>query len=486
MKFLVVFFLLINVSPLFCQQVDTAINVETVIDSILVGSGIRTGNVKLIGARSSICSFRDSSRVIGMSEGLLLSTGNVFDVFKKNSSPANSTATIFEPSQHDSRIRRTYLKSGDKHLNRLSGGKTTDVISIEFDFIAYHDSIEFFIVFGSEEYPEYVGSPFNDVFGFFIWGKNKKTENLAKINEDIIISVNSLNHINSRQLYIDNNIFVNFGLGKSGLKLKTSFWTKLKLKIAFLFMSATQKKEYLSGFFTDSTLYHKIDSSLVNSIEFDGVSKKLKIKHAVNPYTKYHLKIALADVGDAIFDSGIFIEKGSFNSYGGGIAMDSSIVLSQSEIDSILGISRRPDSVTSYRDCTDLSVSLQRHVDYDSLYSRTIVYFGNSSSIIKDTKVLDSLCKFLLLKKRVSIVVKGYTDINGSIDYNFTLSKSRAQSVRDYIVSKGVDANRIKLGKSDYLKPFNEDEQDFVNNRRVEIEVVCKKWGLHDTTPNFK
>ena len=60
--------------------------------------------------------------------------------------------------------------SGDPVLNTLSSKLLTfDACVIEFDFIAASDNLlacEF--IFASEEYPEYVGSWFNDIFGFFI------------------------------------------------------------------------------------------------------------------------------------------------------------------------------------------------------------------------------------------------------------------------------------------------------------------------------
>jgi len=51
-----------------------------------------------------------------------------------------------------------------------AGFQTFDASILEFDFIPQSDTLKFNYIFGSEEYPEYVNSGYNDVFGFFISG----------------------------------------------------------------------------------------------------------------------------------------------------------------------------------------------------------------------------------------------------------------------------------------------------------------------------
>ena len=52
----------------------------------------------------------------------------------------------------------------------IQGTQTYNAATLEFDFIPYADTVRFKYVFGSEEYPDYVGSSFDDAFGFFITG----------------------------------------------------------------------------------------------------------------------------------------------------------------------------------------------------------------------------------------------------------------------------------------------------------------------------
>lgn len=69
------------------------------------------------------------------------------------------------------------------------------------------------------------------------------------------------------------------------------------------------------------------------------------------------------------------------------------------------------------------------------------------------------------------ITVLGFTDAQGTDAHNMTLSEKRAESVRNYLVSKGVDASRVKSegrGKADPVAD-NKSPEGRANNRRVEI-----------------
>ena len=72
------------------------------------------------------------------------------------------------------------------------------------------------------------------------------------------------------------------------------------------------------------------------------------------------------------------------------------------------------------------------------------------------------------------IVVEGYTDSVGSDATNQKLSKDRAESVRAYLVSKGVPSEKItSVGKGE-ANPVasNDTPEGRANNRRVEIVVA--------------
>jgi outer membrane protein OmpA-like peptidoglycan-associated protein len=74
------------------------------------------------------------------------------------------------------------------------------------------------------------------------------------------------------------------------------------------------------------------------------------------------------------------------------------------------------------------------------------------------------------------IQINGYTDSKGEDDYNLKLSKNRAQSVVDYIVSKGIEIFRITAlgyGKASPIAS-NDTEEGREHNRRVEFSIIKK------------
>ncbi|MCR6641211.1 MAG: OmpA family protein [Sporocytophaga sp.] len=76
-----------------------------------------------------------------------------------------------------------------------------------------------------------------------------------------------------------------------------------------------------------------------------------------------------------------------------------------------------------------------------------------------------------------TITIIGYTDSNGSTKYNLDLSAKRAETVKDYLVSKGINPKRIQsygLGKTKPLT-FENDEESQKKNRRVEFIFIENK-----------
>jgi OOP family OmpA-OmpF porin len=72
------------------------------------------------------------------------------------------------------------------------------------------------------------------------------------------------------------------------------------------------------------------------------------------------------------------------------------------------------------------------------------------------------------------IIAVGHTDSDGSTAANQKLSVARAESVKSYLVSKGVEANRVYTEGKGEASPVadNKTKEGKAKNRRVEIEVV--------------
>jgi OOP family OmpA-OmpF porin len=87
---------------------------------------------------------------------------------------------------------------------------------------------------------------------------------------------------------------------------------------------------------------------------------------------------------------------------------------------------------------------------------------------------LDDLVGKLKAVNLEVVIAIGHTDSIGSNAYNQKLSLRRASSVRDYLISKGVVANRIYTEGKGETQPVadNKTKEGRAKNRRVEIEVV--------------
>jgi OOP family OmpA-OmpF porin len=87
---------------------------------------------------------------------------------------------------------------------------------------------------------------------------------------------------------------------------------------------------------------------------------------------------------------------------------------------------------------------------------------------------LDIVVEFMKYKKRARVEIAGHTDNVGSRKANHTLSEKRAQACRDYIVSKGIDRDRIEavgFGDERPLVP-NDTDEGRQKNRRIEAREL--------------
>ena len=72
------------------------------------------------------------------------------------------------------------------------------------------------------------------------------------------------------------------------------------------------------------------------------------------------------------------------------------------------------------------------------------------------------------------IIAVGHTDSIGTVEYNQKLSERRANAVKAYLVSKGIEKNRVYTEGKGEKQPVadNKTAEGRAKNRRVEIEVV--------------
>ena len=98
----------------------------------------------------------------------------------------------------------------------------------------------------------------------------------------------------------------------------------------------------------------------------------------------------------------------------------------------------------------------------------------NKAKLLDSSKEdLDKLAKHLIENKQVQAEIIGHTDNEGEAEANLKLSQARAESVRQYLIKAGVEAERIKaVGKGESEpKTTNETLEGRAMNRRVEVKL---------------
>ena len=216
---------------------------------LLIGDGVNISNVVLNCPQGAYGTFDASQSNIGMNEGVMLSSGSLTNAIGPNNLPDVSLDNLFP---------------GDAALTGLAGIATFDACILEFDITPERDTLKFEFVFGSDEYLEFVNAGYNDVFAFFISGPGiTGTQNIALIpGTTTPVAIDNVNNLLNQQYFVDN------GDGNTGPQ------------------------------FTDPTV-----------VQYDGFTIVLTAIIPLIPGQTYHLRLAIADAGDEIYDSGVFIAQ---------------------------------------------------------------------------------------------------------------------------------------------------------------------------------
>ncbi|MGD8778726.1 MAG: OmpA family protein [Ignavibacteria bacterium] len=106
-----------------------------------------------------------------------------------------------------------------------------------------------------------------------------------------------------------------------------------------------------------------------------------------------------------------------------------------------------------------------------------IFFEFNKSELLPDSfEELDRVYTFLNDNPTVEIELGGHTDNVGSDEYNKSLSQKRAESVKNYLVGKGIDAAKLVAKGYGETKPIETNDEDWgrEKNRRVEFTILRK------------
>lgn len=108
---------------------------------------------------------------------------------------------------------------------------------------------------------------------------------------------------------------------------------------------------------------------------------------------------------------------------------------------------------------------------------RSVNFETNKDTLTSEAKdSLDLVAAGLASQPKLTVQIDGHTDSKGSPAYNLRLSKKRAESVRTYLIGKGVDGSRLAAEGYGEKKPIasNDTEAGRAENRRVEFQVLNK------------
>lgn len=242
------------------ETVDTSLT-PAQLASTLAGPGVSISNVNFTGNAASAGSFTfNDPTVVGFGQGIVLSSGSAVDVVGPNLLDDNTTF---------------FNLPGDTDLDKLSGFGTFDASVLEFDFIPTSNQVVFSYSFASDEYPEWVNSPFNDVFAFYVNGTNYAT--VRQVAGDpaspfVPVAVNNINNGNPRD----------------------PAFTPMRPDL------------FRANYFDPNGGPSAID------LEMDGITRVLTFQAPVNPGVVNHMKLAIADASDGVLDSAVFIRADSF------------------------------------------------------------------------------------------------------------------------------------------------------------------------------
>lgn len=109
---------------------------------------------------------------------------------------------------------------------------------------------------------------------------------------------------------------------------------------------------------------------------------------------------------------------------------------------------------------------------------RNVYFDDNSASYagrVEALKTIQVIVEYMEYYPKSSIILHGHSDVMGSPINNFELSKKRVLAVRNTLVTRGIDSDRIRYVAHGSSQPLPGKEGGSKKNRRVEVEVSCNE-----------
>ena len=252
-------------------------HIDTILKYHLAGEGVELTNGKFnnspgIVTDDQIGTFnRNNNTQFPFATGLVMTTGAVSVAAGPNSQTgASGTAGDYT----------------DATLQQYATNTVTNCAALDFDFLAYADTFAFNYVFGSEEYPDYVCADYNDIFIFLLTGPDPTTGLTTTKNVAIIPGTISATNPQGLPVSINN---VNGGIGSFGDAGPDCY-------------GGTYAAYYISN------------GTNSQGVQYNGTTVQLSAEGNILACETYHMHLAIGNVMDYSYDSGVFLEGKSFQS----------------------------------------------------------------------------------------------------------------------------------------------------------------------------
>jgi gliding motility-associated-like protein len=225
--------------------------------------------------------------------------------------------------------------AGDGLLTGLAGATTYDACRLEFDITPACSTLQMQYVFGSEEYPEFVNLGFNDAFGFFISGPNPSGPAYVNYNIALVpststpVTIDNVNSFSNSQYYIDNQ----FGA----------------------------------------------------TIAYDGFTTPLTASVQVVPCSTYHMILVIADGGDGIYDSGVFLTYQGLQCPSPQLTASSDVTICQGQSTTLTANFPAPSPSYTWSPATGLSTTTGSSVTATPTVTTTYIVTGTSGPCLTST-----------------------------------------------------------------------------------------------------
>lgn len=271
-------------------------NISNFIKNNLLGQGVYVFNVKFNGQAGSIPSkwnqigtFQTNGYPgLSMQNGVVMTSGGLSVAAGPNTSTSSNVA-----------ISTPYVDPQISNYVTTNGYNFTQCATVDFDFVSLTDNFSFTYCFGSEEYPEYVFSSYNDAFIFLLTGPDPETG--EQVTRNIAIVPNSISDTTPNGIAVgvntinrghDNVDTLPAGAAENGWYMFDQYYVDNNI-------DAYEGRDTMPG-------YH--------GIEYDGYTGKLTASAIILPCTKYHMHLSICDMTDQSYNSGVYLEGNSFSS----------------------------------------------------------------------------------------------------------------------------------------------------------------------------